>query len=366
MRETVCFQMSNALNRHNSFDLLRLGAALAVIFCHHYFIVGYEVPSWMHAPMIGGVAVMSFFTISGYLVMGSWLRSPDLLGFAFKRLLRLWPGMLAAVLLNVFVFGLLFTSLSASEFLTHPQTQSYFKNLLLYDDVVKLPGVFEKNPLATLMNGVLWTIPMEVMCYAVLAAVGCLGVFRQRWLGTAVLVGYIAVFVLKYNADFTGTMMHWYEYPAYFACGALLALHRERFLAHGSAIVFGLVPIALFFWFTGLQHTSGLVILPALLVYLGHQKSAISHWYSRGGDPSYGIYLSGCPIAQSVYAVWPQMNFYSSMALTAVLSIALGYVLWHYVESPALALKDWVSTKPMRRLPMKTSPLQLPPHSRSL
>ncbi|GAB2461601.1 MAG: acyltransferase family protein [Comamonas sp.] len=331
--------MASSLHRTNSFDILRISAALAVIVCHHYYISDRQGPPWMNVGMIGGVAVMTFFTISGYLVTGSWLREPRLLPFAAKRLLRLWPGMLAAVVLNILVFGLAFTSLPALDFLRHPQTLEYFRNLLLYRAYVNLPGVFEHNPLALLMNGPLWTIPMEAMCYAVLAAAGVLGLFRYRWLATLALLGYVLVFIARYNADFTGTMMHWYEYPAYFACGALLALHRDRFAPHALAITGGLIPIALFFWLTGLQHTAGLLVLPALLIFLGSQSSAFSGRLSRLGDPSYGIYLSGCPIAQAVYATWPGMNFYASMLLSCLLAVLLGYLLWHAIESPALRLK---------------------------
>lgn len=331
--------MTPAPHRSNSFDILRICAALAVIVCHHYYISDREGPSWMNVGMIGGVAVMTFFTISGYLVTISWLREPHLIKFTAKRLLRLWPGMLAAVLINIFVFGLIFTNLPAREFLSHGQTLDYFKNLLLYRAHVNLPGVFINNPLATLMNGPLWTIPIETMCYAALAIAGALGVFRRRWIATFALIGYILVFIVGYNADFTGTMMHWYEYPAYFACGSLIALHRDKFLPHATAITFGLIPIAMFFWLTGLQHLSGLVVLPALLIFLGTTSSVFSGWVSRLGDPSYGIYLSGCPIAQAVFAIWPGMNFYASMTLSMVLSMLMGYALWHWIESPPLRLK---------------------------
>lgn len=54
-----------------------------------------------------------------------------------------------------------------------------------------LPGVFSRNPLAGLMNGPLWTIPMEAMCYAALAIAGAMGMFRRRWLATIGGVGYL-------------------------------------------------------------------------------------------------------------------------------------------------------------------------------
>lgn len=79
-----------------------------MIFSHHFPITGTQPPAWLHSNMVGGVAVMTFFTISGYLVTQSWLRDPRWLAFAGKRLLRLWPGMLLALLVDVLLFGPVF------------------------------------------------------------------------------------------------------------------------------------------------------------------------------------------------------------------------------------------------------------------
>ena len=79
-----------------------------------------------------------------------------------------------------------------------------------------------------------------------------------------------------------------------------------------------------------------------MLIFLGSCSSAFSGAVSRLGDPSYGVYLSGCPIAQAVFFVWPGMNFYASMGLSMLLSMLLGYALWHAIESPALRLKRYL------------------------
>ena len=77
--------MASVAHRSNSFDILRIGAALAVIVCHHYYITNTPGASWMNVGMIGGVAVMTFFTISGYLVTTSWVREPKIVAFTAKR-----------------------------------------------------------------------------------------------------------------------------------------------------------------------------------------------------------------------------------------------------------------------------------------
>lgn len=338
---------SSADEQGNAFNALRIGAASAVIFSHHFHITGTPPPSWLHSDMVGGVAVMTFFSISGYLVTLSWLRDPRVLAFIGKRLLRLWPGMLVAVLADIFLFGAFFTSLPLREFLVHPKTLEHWENLLLGTAYVNLPGVFPKNPLAGLMNGPLWTIPMELMCYFALAVAGVLGVLRSRKLACAVAVAYVAYFLAKRNADLTGVMEHWFEYPAYFACGVLLALSRDQFQAHGRKVVLGLVPVAAALFFGAkLEHSAGLLLLPPLLIHLGSLKAPAFAWLHRKGDPSYGIYILGCPIQQAVQALLPGLPFLLSLALALAVAVAAGYASWHAVEAPALRLKRWLDGRP--------------------
>lgn len=65
------------------------------------------------------------------------------------------------------------------------------------------------------------------------------------------------------NADLTGSMRHWFEYPAYFAFGSLLALWQQRFAEHGGVMVLVLLPLsAVLFFGLKLQHTAGLLLLP--------------------------------------------------------------------------------------------------------
>ncbi|MDA8522452.1 acyltransferase family protein [Acidovorax sp. NCPPB 4044] len=326
----------------NLFDALRICAAVAVVFSHHFALTRTEPPSWLHSSMVGGVAVMTFFTISGYLVTLSWLREPRVFAFLWKRFLRIWPGVLLAVLTNIFVFGLVFTRLPAAEFLSHPGTIDYYRNLLLYREYVNLPGVFLANPYPQVMNGPLWTIPMETMCYAVLATLGVLGILRSRLAATLAGLAYLGYFLAAQNADFTGEMRHWFEYSAYFTCGALIALHRDAFLARAPQLLCMLAPVGVLLFFgLELEHSAGLVVLPPLLIYLGSRQAAPLPLARRVGDPSYGIYLYGFPIAQAVVALWPALPFGPSLLLTTALAFAAGMASWHLFESPALRLKRW-------------------------
>lgn len=96
--------------RDNNFDFLRFLLAVFVLFYHCYPILyGLNAPSHGLAETIagicGGVAVPFFFVISGFLVTRSWLLDPRPLGFLQRRVLRIYPGFLAASLFCALVVG---------------------------------------------------------------------------------------------------------------------------------------------------------------------------------------------------------------------------------------------------------------------
>src|SRR2546430_6660877 len=89
-------QGERGLERRNNFDLLRLVAAVSVIFSHAFLL---SENSQDHDPLmlltgqtiLGVVGVFVFFTISGYLVTQSFDTTASPLVFLAKRALRIFP-----------------------------------------------------------------------------------------------------------------------------------------------------------------------------------------------------------------------------------------------------------------------------------
>lgn len=330
----------------NQLDKIRILAALVVIFSHHYPLTGIHAPAWLenrwlHWSVTGGVGVMVFFCISGYLVTLSWYREPKFIPFLWKRLLRLWPGMLGSVLCCTLFFGIIFNNLPLGQYLQNTTTWRFFlTNLTLIREFPFIPGSFANNPNPFVMNGVYWTIAMEFACYLVLAALGLIGVLRRSSLIKFLLLSYIVGFLCFANADFTGHIQHWIEYPAFFAAGSLIAMHRNWFQKHSKILLTTITPVLIAIYFlTPYTATARFLLLPILVIHLGNLP-AKDGWFTRLGDPSYGIYLYGYPIAQSVIALWPEMNFWASLFLTFALSIFAGYASWLLLESRALRWKN--------------------------
>src|SRR5947199_3131220 len=94
---------ARGVDRDNNFDLLRLVAALSVIFSHAFLLAE---NSQDHDPLMiltGGQAILGlcgvfmFFTISGYLISQSFEATRPPLVFLVKRALRIFPGLLGCL-----------------------------------------------------------------------------------------------------------------------------------------------------------------------------------------------------------------------------------------------------------------------------
>src|SRR5436189_3337733 len=181
------------VERHNNFDLLRLMAALSVIFSHAFLLAENSQDRDPLMVLTGGQAVLGvagvfvFFTISGYLITQSFETTPSPLVFLAKRALRIFPGLLGCLLVCVFVIGPLVTRLPLGEYLASPETYLFLlHNAVLDVDYNRLPGVvFWPGNIGGIVNGPLWSLPCEVLMYLMLFA---LGVCRLLTLRTGLLL----------------------------------------------------------------------------------------------------------------------------------------------------------------------------------
>ncbi len=118
--------------------------------------------------------------LSGYFIMRSWHRDPNLWRFWVRRLLRIMPGLLVVLALSALILGTLTTTLGKRAYLAHPATWDYISdNLLLFPQQYVLPGVFTANPYPSAVNGSLWSLPVELLGYTLIALLGLLITFSR-------------------------------------------------------------------------------------------------------------------------------------------------------------------------------------------
>ncbi|MGT2471973.1 acyltransferase family protein [Paraburkholderia terrae] len=171
----------------NNFDLLRLLAALAVMFGHSFYVQPFHgriEPILKHTALeySGSLAVYTFFFISGLLVSASFDRQASLGRFVTLRLARIYPGLVFCVFVTSFLLYPLLCNLGFwSTLKSEPAWQYFSANVLLFDGIQwTLPGVFDNVALKNVVNGSLWTLPLELKCYLLVVIAGLLGCFRSK------------------------------------------------------------------------------------------------------------------------------------------------------------------------------------------
>lgn len=330
-------------HKDNNLNLLRLIAALMVLYAHSFAFYGNSPAKFIGLASYGGLGIEIFFIISGYLIVKSWDFTPSAASFLIKRSLRIFPALIVVVLLSMFVLGPMFTTLTVSEYFAHPQFWSYLKNVFLYP-VFYLPGVLEHARIPNAVNGSLWSLPVEFFMYLVVMGLGLL-LKGGRWIYTAVtaLFALTVVFwcwrdaplVVIYGTDVRNVFLT----GIYFMIGACYAKWRlERWFSLSGVCVLTMATILLAPYAAFSKFLLWLA-LPYVVLAYGLSRSWLGSWINQVGDCSYGVYIYAFPVQQFVLLKFPNISYPTYLFVTIVITLVLGYASWHLVEKRVLKFK---------------------------
>ncbi|OAB37731.1 hypothetical protein PMSD_09250 [Paenibacillus macquariensis subsp. defensor] len=344
MREILVDKLKG---RSNNLDFIRLIAAILVILSHSYPLTGQQSEIFSSVSRgqwtLGGISVAIFFIISGFLVSRSFENS-TLIQFTTNRILRVVPGLMAVTLLSILILGPLLTSLPVSEYLRNYSTWRYINNAFLIEVQYSLPGVFEHTLYPNAVNGSIWTIPYEVLCYIGIAITGYYGLFQKKG---GMLFLFIIVYILNslipvqyQNINIHGFLLgSLMELILFFLMGAVLYSYREKIELNPMWVWVCIFILAITMQ---LGHFKGAFLFfgSYLIVFIGYYGRGILSKVSKYGDFSYGIYIYAFPIQQVVQ--W-KLNNQSSPIINFMIStpiiLIFAFLSWHLVEKQALKFK---------------------------
>lgn len=334
--------------RDNNFDAVRLLAAAAVIFGHAHPLTHTPSPALL-GNSVQALAVKIFFVISGYLICTSWSLDSDPVRYLKKRALRIFPALFVICVLTVFVLGPLTTSQPIAQYFSYKHTFGYFRNVLLFP-IYDLPGVFASNAYPIAVNGSLWSLPIEFAMYLALPLVMVL----SRRLGSKSLMVVVTLFFCIFNLKFV-RMDPPDAHPVFYGSDLISALDVAPYFMLGAMVkvcqlerlLDPVVGLFLTFLIALIPPSSAVgsemvlfVLLPYCTLALAMSHQRVLARVGRFGDFSYGLYLYGFLIQQTV-------NHFTNNTLSALqnalvslpIALALAVLSWHYVEKPMLALK---------------------------
>ena len=347
--------MALAHRRDNNFNLIRMIAATAVLISHAYPIaLGAGAPEPLSALLgfnLGTLAVYTFFVISGFFIAQSYDRSRSLVDFWIARGLRIYPGLLVALLLTVAALGPAFTRLPLGAYFAEPRTMTYiFSNLSLKWLQYDLPGVFAGNPYPEAINGSLWSLFYEVMCYGLVACIGVLGISASQRLGAVFFAAYAVIYILFGMSRWTNQvlLLNTYHVSLPFVIGMAFYQFRAAIPLHGLLVPLMLVAVG------GARHLHMFHEVFILtwcyaVFYLASVQYAPLLRYNAFGDYSYGMYIYAFPCEQMVASLRPGISPAGVMALSFPATLGLAVLSWMLIERRALACRRSAGQR-LRRL----------------
>ena len=331
--------------RDNNLNLIRMTAALAVLVSHAWPItLGAETIQPLETVLggyeLGTLAVFVFFSLSGFLIARSFERQPTLRTWLAARFLRLIPGLAVMLILTVIVLGPLVTDLPIRQYIRDPGTHSYvFRNLTLAWRQATLPGVFDHQPLDYEVNGSLWTLWYEVLCYTGVMLMGLLGAFRawRPLVGVALVYGAANVAVVVFpDGAVVRELRILLSLAMPFACGVAFYLCRA-WLPLNPLLLVGLIAGTVIVRHSPLYAPAFALTLSYAVFLMAFLPGGAIRRYNALGDYSYGVYIYAWPLQQTmVYCFGPLGPLGNiEFALPAVLLMA--WLSWTFIEKPALA-----------------------------
>lgn len=334
----------NSLTRLNNFNLLRFVFALLVILSHAPELTDGNrsreiLTSIFHTISFGEMAVDGFFLLSGYLIVQSWIRLPKALPFFIKRILRIYPGFIVATCVCIFIVGPMASDQYA--YFSQVKVADVFLNSLLLQPPFS-PSVFVGTKYAAL-NGAMWTIGYEFMCYLIVILLGIIGAIRNRWVWLLITIT-IALTILLRNMGYA-TAFYFYLMPPelayFFFTGGSFYLFRDKFnFKFKSQLLFLMTTILLL----GMFSTNYVIFILGIAggVFMFNFSLRQISWllgFNKLPDISYGIYLYGWPIQKLYLWYYPLMSPWILFIVSGITSLFFGLMSWYIIENPCLNFK---------------------------
>jgi peptidoglycan/LPS O-acetylase OafA/YrhL len=228
-----------------------------------------------------------------------------------------------------------------------------------------LPGVFvtQADPAP---NGPLWTVPVELTCYALISAMIITKIIKNYFtLLTLVVLFLISPFIhfWTYPTTIAGLLgAAWVPYNGYngreiqaelaFLIGIIV--YQNRHVIPYNVLIFGccvtaLITEAVFLLKLVPSQTPiflvlSIPILVYITVFIGLTPMPLPKFF-KTGDYSYGIYLYHYPFLHIIISLFPAFALAHGTGaiftfFTAVpLVLAVAWLSWHFIEKPLLALR---------------------------
>lgn len=325
-------------------DAMRGIAALAVVWFHLHFVVGYD--------SAGPLAVDFFFLLSGFVVASAYDdrlgKDLDTKSFVQKRVIRMYPLFLCGLLLALLVQELLI--LKGFSRLSQHQTVLSFMVELFW-----LPSPFGPDGFTFPLDGPAWSLSFEILVNVLYAVfhrhltdrlLGLLAVIS----GSAVVAGVVILGTANFGWSWAALPLGLARVMFSFPVGVLLWRHRAQ-IPQSLGRVPPWMPLTalgflLVFPESRVSDILFVVIGAPLLVAIGFRAGSSDHAraFRFLGETSYPLYALHGPTIVVLQGVAKRLD----LGLFAV-PIALVYLCAMLILAKAFAVWDLSARQALQR-----------------
>ena len=331
----------------NAFGFLRLLFASLVIVSHTPELVDGNRSRELLTRVFGTIsfgelAVDCFFLVSGYLIVGSYIKLPNVWPFLKKRVARIYPAFILASILCVTIVAPL-----GGASLVHAETwiESAINVVLLHPPVV--PGSFTESYHPAL-NDAMWTIAYEFRCYMLVLALGLLGTFHRPQLIVALSSFLLILYQVTPDAIWERgwgvahlTILLGYPAPTVrltgiYLMGCTFYLYRDsiKFTRVAALISAGALFGCMFV--PGLAEPAVATFGAYLVFAFARSNTGFISQINDRNDISYGVYLYAWPVEKLLIWYFPWFPLLLLGLLTFMTACVCGWISWQFIEKPVM------------------------------
>ena len=341
-------------------NLLRASAVLLVLWDHlgavwpernsMYWWPRQFLQTWVNEPLaiiqdFGFLGVVTFFIISGFIITHAAQRETRF-EFAIKRILRIYPPLIASILTVIVI-----TVLRDGELLSW---KKYVISFTLLN--------YMQSP-QYVVNGVAWTLVIEMLFYAAVFILMS-QLKRRPDIGVTVLITFIWLVISRarsFGASFF-LLAASFAYLPYLVQGQLIYLRWAKKITNSSYAVLAFATYAVTIYGIQTIHTNYLPVdnsymisfIYALFVFLIslflEDSIRLPRVVSFTSDISYSLYLYHGIVGFLVLDLTvSKINLTLSIGAALTTAFAVAYASYRFIERPFQKLARHIITRTYRR-----------------
>lgn len=331
--------------RSNGLNSIRLFMAVGVIFYHSFPLTGANIAWGPVHQLMSQIFVDAFFAISGFLIVGSWVRRPQVGTYLLARVLRIMPAYYVCLLVTGFIFvPLYFLIIQSPGTSWVSDSVDYVRsNIALWQNQFNIGDTLNEVPYPGAWNGSLWTLSWEFMCYLGVLALGICRLLTKR-ICLVLFAGCLAASVV---VDFTSISNFWLNngsrFGLMFLAGALIYFYQDLLPANRTALVIAASIVVGGLFIPDYRIVAALPVAFACICFGAYLKHP---FFQLRNDVSYGVYIYAFPIQQLLASTGFYIAGVLPYALVATaITLCFAAASWFIVEKPSNKLRRRLSHK---------------------